>query len=122
MISATNLASIVSFLMAKPDASLIYGFLGHAKSDTKSKESHCFSIVDNPQPYMPHLSLLYGDLPKEDKQKAKVKEESFNHLLCNKEFELSNLCCYKTNTQDKSLQLWEKVVECNLRDYTESEN
>ncbi|XP_059075297.1 cyclic phosphodiesterase-like [Cryptomeria japonica] len=86
------------------------------------KASHCFGIVDKPQPYMPHLSLLYGDLPEEDKQKAKVKAESFNHLLCNTEFEVSSLCLYKTDTQDKSLQSWEKVAKCNLRDCTETEN
>ncbi|KAH9293011.1 hypothetical protein KI387_041798, partial [Taxus chinensis] len=51
------------------------------------KASRCFGIIDNPTPYMPHLSLLYADLPDQDKQRAKVMAESFNHLLCDSKFE-----------------------------------
>eukprot|EP01018_Ginkgo_biloba_P023077 Gb_07676 [translate_table: standard] len=76
--------------------------------------SRCFGILENPRPYMPHLSLLYGDLSDKDKQEAKAKAEGFNHLICNTEFEVSSFCLYRTDTEDKSLNSWEKVAECNL--------
>ncbi|GLT52543.1 hypothetical protein SLA2020_258780 [Shorea laevis] len=65
-------------------------------------------------PYMPHLSLLYGDLTDEEKKKAQEKanilDESVNSLSC----QISRLALYKTDTEDKTCKSWEKVAEYNL--------
>lgn len=77
--------------------------------------NRCFGVDENARPYMPHLSLLYGDLSDEDKLKAKAMAKTLCHLIQNTEFQVSSLCLYKTDTHDKSLRSWEKVAECNLK-------
>lgn len=63
---------------------------------------------------MPHLSLLYGDLSEEEKQKAQEKAYVLDEGIGSLEFEISQLALYKTDTRDRSLKSWEKVVDCNL--------
>ncbi|KAF3340843.1 cyclic phosphodiesterase-like protein [Carex littledalei] len=64
--------------------------------------------------YMPHLSLLYGDLTDEEKEKAVKKTEELDKELCGLEFEISELTLYKTDPEDKSLKSWEKIEVCRL--------
>ncbi|ESQ55492.1 hypothetical protein EUTSA_v10026371mg [Eutrema salsugineum] len=61
-------------------------------------------------PYMPHLSLLYAELTEEEKKKAQEKAYSLDGLS----FRLNRLALCKTDTEDKTLESWEKVVVCNL--------
>lgn len=77
----------------------------------------CFGLSTNPlESYMPHMSLLYGDLPDDEKEKAKVKAQAkFDDLIRNTEFQVSSLCLYSTDTEDKSLTSWHKVAECDLK-------
>lgn len=77
----------------------------------------CFGISDNlVEPYMPHMSLVYGDLSDDDKENAKAQAQAkLNHLICNTEFQVSSLCLYSTDTEDESLASWEKVAECDLK-------
>ncbi|XP_077227972.1 cyclic phosphodiesterase-like [Tasmannia lanceolata] len=65
-------------------------------------------------PYMPHLSLLYGDLTDDEKEKAEERAKFLDQDLCNLSFEVSSLTLYKTDTEDKTLKSWEKVADCNL--------
>ena len=64
---------------------------------------------------MPHLSLYYGDLAQANKEKAVgLVEAEFGNTLCEKEFIVSSLCLYSTDTSDKSLKSWKKVAEFPL--------
>ncbi|XP_077227046.1 cyclic phosphodiesterase-like [Tasmannia lanceolata] len=61
-----------------------------------------------------HLSLLYGDLTDDEKEKAEERAKFLDRDLCNLSFEVSSLTLYKTNTEDKTLKSWGKVADCNL--------
>ncbi|ERN14146.1 hypothetical protein AMTRI_Chr01g111770 [Amborella trichopoda] len=80
--------------------------------------AHCIKHFgcSNATPYMPHLSLLYGDLTEEEKKKAQDKANSLDQGLCNLDFEVSSLALHKTDTEDKTLKSWEKVAEIPLRE------
>ncbi|CAL4902239.1 unnamed protein product [Urochloa decumbens] len=65
-------------------------------------------------PYMPHVSLLYGDLTDEEKEEARKKVEELDRDICRLEFEISELALYRTDTADKSLESWELVEVCHL--------
>ncbi|CAN6337073.1 unnamed protein product [Urochloa humidicola] len=65
-------------------------------------------------PYMPHVSLLYGDLTDEEKEEARKKVEELDKDICGLEFEISELALYRTDTADKSLESWELVEVCHL--------
>lgn len=65
-------------------------------------------------PYMPHLSLLYGDLTDEEKKKAQDKANALDESINGLTFQISRLALYKTDTEDKTCQSWEKIAECNL--------
>jgi 2'-5' RNA ligase len=64
--------------------------------------------------YMPHVSLLYGDLTDEEKEAARKKVEEMDSELSGLQFEISELVLYRTDTEDKSLESWELVEVCNL--------
>lgn len=64
--------------------------------------------------YMPHLSLLYGDLTDEEKKKAQEKAYILDESIGNLSFRISRLALYKTDTEDKSLKSWEKIEEYSL--------
>ncbi|KAL9329470.1 hypothetical protein ACSQ67_004473 [Phaseolus vulgaris] len=65
-------------------------------------------------PYMPHLSLLYGDLSDEEKRKAQERASAIDHTLAGLTFQVSRIALYKTDTEDKTLKSWEKIAECTL--------
>ncbi|XP_054778647.1 cyclic phosphodiesterase-like isoform X1 [Prosopis cineraria] len=67
---------------------------------------------ENP-PYMPHLSLLYGDLTDEEKKKAQERAKALDDVS-GLNFQISRLALYKTDTEDKTLKCWEKITDCIL--------
>ncbi|KAG6407247.1 hypothetical protein SASPL_130233 [Salvia splendens] len=66
-------------------------------------------------PYMPHLSLLYGDLTEEEKKTALEKACALDESIGGLSFQISRLVLYKTETEDKSCKSWEKVEEFELK-------
>jgi hypothetical protein len=59
--------------------------------------------------------LYYGLLSDESKAKAQhIVEAEFGHKLSGKEFTVSSLALYNTDTSDKSLKSWRKVAEFPL--------
>lgn len=64
--------------------------------------------------YMPHLSLLYAELDEEGKKKAQEKAYTLDNSLDGLSFRLNRLALCKTDTEDKTLESWEKVAVCNL--------
>ncbi|KAK9152532.1 hypothetical protein Sjap_000012 [Stephania japonica] len=60
--------------------------------------------------YMPHLSLLYGDLTEEEKQRAKEKVEVLDSSLSSLTFDIDSIALCKTDTEDKTLKSWEKIA------------
>ncbi|CAL9112771.1 unnamed protein product [Musa textilis] len=71
---------------------------------------------ENTTPYMPHLSLLYGDLTEEEKERARQRAEALDKEILSLSFEVSAVALYKTDTEDKSLESWEQVELCHLSD------
>ncbi|CAI9785237.1 unnamed protein product [Fraxinus pennsylvanica] len=69
----------------------------------------------NSTPYMPHLSLLYGDLTDEEKKKAEEKANVLDKNISNLSYQISRFALYKSDTKDKSCKSWEKVAECELK-------
>ncbi|XP_027347490.1 cyclic phosphodiesterase-like [Abrus precatorius] len=78
--------------------------------------AHCSSYFGytNSTPYMPHLSLLYGDLSEEEKQKAQERANVVDDSFSGLSFQISKLALYKTDTEDKTLKSWQKIAECTL--------
>ncbi|XP_047951808.1 cyclic phosphodiesterase-like [Salvia hispanica] len=66
-------------------------------------------------PYMPHLSLLYGDLTEEEKKTALEKACALDDSIGGLSFQISRLALYKTETEDTSCKSWEKVEEFELK-------
>ncbi|KMT03863.1 hypothetical protein BVRB_8g188340 [Beta vulgaris subsp. vulgaris] len=65
-------------------------------------------------PYMPHMSLLYADLTDEEKKRAQERANALDDSLGNLCFTINRLALYKTDTEDKTLTSWEKVLEFDL--------
>ncbi|XP_059669468.1 cyclic phosphodiesterase-like isoform X2 [Cornus florida] len=88
----------------------------HPAAEVVEASKHCTGHFGykNSTPYMPHLSLLYGDLTDEEKKKAQEKAELLDESIGSLSFPINRLALYKTDTEDKSLKSWEKVAECNL--------
>ncbi|GFZ06171.1 RNA ligase/cyclic nucleotide phosphodiesterase family protein [Actinidia rufa] len=78
--------------------------------------SHCTGHFGykSPTPYMPHLSLLYGDLTDEEKKKAQEKANGLDESIGSLSFQINRLALYETETEDKTLKSWKKIAECNL--------
>ncbi|XP_020204266.1 cyclic phosphodiesterase [Cajanus cajan] len=68
----------------------------------------------NSTPYMPHLSLLYGDLTDQQKRKAQERANAIDDSLAGLTFPINRLALYKTDTEDRTLKSWEKIAECTL--------
>ncbi|XP_078428250.1 cyclic phosphodiesterase-like [Wolffia australiana] len=64
--------------------------------------------------YMPHLSLLYGELSEEERRRAAAMAETIDGELVGSDFSIAALALYKTDTSDKTLESWEKVAVCDL--------
>ncbi|WJX53288.1 hypothetical protein P8452_39301 [Trifolium repens] len=90
--------------------------LVHPTPQIVETNGHCCSHFGykNSTPYMPHLSLLYGDLTDEEKQKAQERANILDDSLSGLSFQISKLALYKTDTEDKTLKSWEKIAECTL--------
>ncbi|XP_043702787.1 cyclic phosphodiesterase [Telopea speciosissima] len=88
----------------------------HTTPEVMSTGEHCTSHFGykSSTPYMPHLSILYGDLSDEEKKKAQEKAKLLDEKISSLSFQVSRLALYKTDTEDKSLKSWERVAECSL--------
>ncbi|XP_050105747.1 cyclic phosphodiesterase-like [Malus sylvestris] len=65
-------------------------------------------------PYMPHLSILYGDLTDEEKKKAQEKANTLDESIAGLSFPVTRLALFKTDPKDITLKSWEKIAECTL--------
>lgn len=63
---------------------------------------------------MPHLSLLYQELSEDEKKKAEQKANSLDEAIAGLSFPITRLALYKTDTEDKTLESWEKIDEYTL--------
>ncbi|AET04349.1 putative RNA ligase/cyclic nucleotide phosphodiesterase [Medicago truncatula] len=88
----------------------------HPTPQILETNAHCCTHFGykNSTPYMPHVSLVYGDLTDEEKQKAQERANILDNSLSGLSFQISKLALYKTDTEDKSLKSWEKIAECTL--------
>ncbi|KAI6705558.1 hypothetical protein NL676_008520 [Syzygium grande] len=68
----------------------------------------------SPTPYMPHLSLLYGDLTDEEKKKAQEQANDLDGSFNGLGFLISRLALYKIDPDDKTCTSWEKIAESTL--------
>ncbi|KAJ6290105.1 hypothetical protein OIU78_025928 [Salix suchowensis] len=65
--------------------------------------------------YMPHLSLLYGTLTKDEKNKAREKAYVLDESIDSLNFQISRLALWKTDRKDKfTLESWKQIAECSL--------
>ncbi|KAF9666175.1 hypothetical protein SADUNF_Sadunf16G0202200 [Salix dunnii] len=65
--------------------------------------------------YMPHLSLLYGTLTKEEKKKAKEKTYVLDESINDLNFQISRLALWITDRKDNgTLETWKLISECSL--------
>ncbi|KAL3616991.1 hypothetical protein CASFOL_039385 [Castilleja foliolosa] len=89
----------------------------HPTPQVVEASAHCCRHFGykNSSPYMPHLSLLYGDLTDEEKKKAQEKAYVLDNSIDSLSFQISRLALYKTDTEDKSCKSWAKVSECELK-------
>ncbi|KAK8970552.1 Cyclic phosphodiesterase [Platanthera guangdongensis] len=83
----------------------------------KEISSHCCSHFGykSSTPYMPHLSLIYGDLGEEEKERASKRAEEIDAGINGLTFEISSLALYRTDTRDKTTESWELVELCDLK-------
>ncbi|CAN6553269.1 hypothetical protein C1H46_013679 [Malus baccata] len=65
-------------------------------------------------PYMPHLTILYGDLTDEEKKKAQEKANTLDESIAGLSFPVTRLALFKTDPKDITLKSWEKIAECTL--------
>ncbi|XP_058188591.1 cyclic phosphodiesterase-like [Rhododendron vialii] len=88
----------------------------HPTPQVLEASSHCtrhFGYKSS-TPYMPHLSILYGDLSNEEKKKAQEKTNILDESINNLSFQISSLALYETDTEDMTLKSWKKIAEFNL--------
>lgn len=90
--------------------------LVHPTAEVVEASSHCTGRFGykNSTPYMPHLSLLYGDLTEDEKKKAQENTNVLDDSISSLSFPITRLALYKTDTEDKTLKSWEKIAECSL--------
>jgi hypothetical protein len=64
---------------------------------------------------MPHLSLLYGTLTEDEKNKAREKANVLDESIDGLNFQISRLALWKTDRKDKgTLESWRQIAECSL--------
>ncbi|VAI84087.1 unnamed protein product [Triticum turgidum subsp. durum] len=86
--------------------------------EVMATSDHCRAHFgyQRPTPYVPHLSLLYGDhLTEEEMAAARKKAGEMDKGIFGLQFEISELALYKTDPKDKSLESWELVELCHLQ-------
>lgn len=72
----------------------------------------CAALDVVPKDYMPHLSLVYGDLATEQKEAAKqLVTSGSNDLLPGTSFVVSSLELWRTDGADRLMTTWEKLAE-----------
>ncbi|GMH05193.1 hypothetical protein Nepgr_007033 [Nepenthes gracilis] len=88
----------------------------HPSPEVLETSAHCCSHFgyNNSTPYMPHMSLIYGDITDEEKKKAQEKATILDDGISNLNFPITRLALYKTDVGDKTTKSWEKVAECDL--------
>ncbi|GAB2239880.1 hypothetical protein Droror1_Dr00020398 [Drosera rotundifolia] len=67
--------------------------------------------------YMPHMSLIYGDLTDEEKKKKKKAQEKaimIDESISSLRFPITRFGLYETDVGDKTTKSWKKVAECDL--------
>ncbi|GAB2212432.1 hypothetical protein Drorol1_Dr00020398 [Drosera rotundifolia] len=64
--------------------------------------------------YMPHMSLIYGDLTDEEKKKAQEKAIMIDESISSLRFPITRFGLYETDLGDKTTKSWKKVAECDL--------
>lgn len=70
---------------------------------------------------MPHMSLMYGDIPEGEKLKAKSLLLEHWPEIETLEFEVKGLSLYSTDPSDKQLTTWEKVAESTLQAHSSAD-
>nr|GEV61524.1 cyclic phosphodiesterase-like [Tanacetum cinerariifolium] len=92
------------------------GFLLHKTPEVMETGAHCWSHFGykSKKPYTPHMSILYGDLTKEEKKRAQEKANALESIK-SLSFPITRLALYKTDPEDKTLKSWEKVFEVTLK-------
>uniref|UniRef100_A0A804Q3W4 Cyclic phosphodiesterase n=1 Tax=Zea mays TaxID=4577 RepID=A0A804Q3W4_MAIZE len=102
----------------EPHVTVVGDFRGRRSEAVKvvGASDHCCANFgyNRKTPYMPHVSLLYGDLTDEEKEEARKKAEELDKDIYVLEFEISELALYRTDTTDKTLESWELVEVCHL--------
>uniref|UniRef100_A0A6N2KNW9 Cyclic phosphodiesterase n=1 Tax=Salix viminalis TaxID=40686 RepID=A0A6N2KNW9_SALVM len=88
----------------------------HPMPEVVEASAHCTGHFGykSSTPYMPHLSLLYGDLTDDEKKKAQEKAGTLDESINGLSFPITHLALWKTDTQDLTLKSWEKIAECSL--------
>ncbi|XP_052183962.1 cyclic phosphodiesterase [Diospyros lotus] len=88
----------------------------HPTPEVMETSSHCTSHFGykSSTSYMPHLSLLYGDLSDEEKQRAQEKANILDEGIGSLSFQITRLALYETDTEDNTLESWKKVADCKL--------
>lgn len=75
----------------------------------------CAAFGAGSKDYMPHLSLIYGNLATEQKEEAKqFVTAGSNDLLRDTEFMVSSLQLWRTEGGDKLMTTWEKLADIPL--------
>ncbi|XP_058196416.1 cyclic phosphodiesterase-like [Rhododendron vialii] len=83
----------------------------HPTPQVAEASSHCTGYFGykSSTPYMPHLSILYGDLSDDEKKKTQEKANILDENIGNLSFQISSLALYETDTED-----WKKIAEFYL--------
>ncbi|CAN6224343.1 unnamed protein product [Urochloa humidicola] len=83
--------------------------------EVMAASDHCCGHFgyQRPIPYVPRLSLIYGDRTEEQEAAAMEKVEELDKDIRELHFEISEIALYKTDPED--VESWELVELCNLR-------
>ncbi|KAK4259497.1 hypothetical protein QN277_005822 [Acacia crassicarpa] len=87
----------------------------HPTPQVVETSDHFFSHFgfNRSSPYLPHMSLLYGDLSEEERKKAQERANALDDVSGLK-FQICRLALYKTDTKDKTLESWKEIADCIL--------
>ncbi|KAI9127330.1 hypothetical protein K1719_001889 [Acacia pycnantha] len=87
----------------------------HPTPQVVETSDHFFSHFgfDRSSPYVPHMSLLYGDLSEEERKKAQERANALDDVSGLK-FQIYRLALYKTDTKDKTFESWKEIADCVL--------
>ncbi|XP_050384342.1 cyclic phosphodiesterase-like [Argentina anserina] len=63
---------------------------------------------------MPQLSLLWGELTDEEKERAQEQVSLLDETITSFNFTIDRLALYKCNDEDRTQHSWEKILELHL--------